>query len=211
MNAFKVKNERKLLVKNNAAYSVRRFSAFPFYRDGQGQVVFTRRPALTGVPMNRPHSATARKNRLKKKCAVQDRLRSTPPQEQGTSSQKPASARPTYPVNIAMSAEEKTSPLYCHLLWSSKAMAASSATGTSQTRASATSGGKCWLCISWRNWPISASLLMTAYAKSRTSRAEAIGRKDLFMVERLFRQRKAALSRANSGKWVVYPSERHAA
>ncbi len=183
MNAFKVKNERKLLVKNkNTAYSFRRFSAFPLY-------CWARAARLM-----------ARKNRLNTKCAFHDMFLSTPPQEQGTRCQYPASTNPMYPVNTAIRIVDKNSPALCHLSVSNRAMATSSAEGTKNTSAPATSGGKFWLYISCQNKVTSASLLMAAYAKSRISRAGAAVLNMVFIAVGLWKQRTAGWQQQNSMK-----------
>jgi hypothetical protein len=196
MNAFCVKNERKLLMKKNFAYSFRRFSAFPFYQ----YVLDVFRWGYKAA------ADRARKNKLKKKCACQDMFRSTPPQEQGTRCQYPVSTRPMYPVKSAISAADKISPAFCPFSVRSRMTAANSAAGTRYNSASATSGGKFWLFISWRNFGKSASLLIAAYANSRMSRAGAAVLKRFFIVfGDLLGQSKALEEGRNSGKWVVYP------
>jgi hypothetical protein len=158
MNAFRVKNERKLLVKNkNTAYSFRRFSAFPLYCKG----IFQSVTGAFRLSWYKAASAMDRKNRLKNKCARQDMFLSTPPQEQGTRGQNPASTNPIYPVKSDIIIADKNKPARCHLPPSSRPIATSSAAGMISTSASATSGGKFWLCISWRN-SLRTAILLTA-------------------------------------------------
>jgi hypothetical protein len=196
MNAFKIKNERKLLVKNkNVAYSFRRFSALPFYRDGLVSLLWVANAA----------KAMARKNRLKKKCACQDICLSTPPQEQGTRCQYPDRTNVIYPVNKAISMAEKSSPARCHRSLSSSTMATISAAGMSHTSAAVISGGKCWLYISWRNIARSESLLTVAYANSRISRAGLAVLNRFFITFGCYKQSKGLPQNQNSSKWVVYP------
>ncbi|RFZ92877.1 hypothetical protein D0C36_15920 [Mucilaginibacter conchicola] len=190
MNAFKVKNERKLLIKNNAAYSFRRFSAFPLYRWYQAVVL------------------RARKKMLKMKWARQDRFCSTPPQEQGTLSQRPASTSAMYPVKTAIRTAERSRPAVLVLSLKRRAVVSSSAAGTSIHRIPAASGGMFWLYICCLAVAGSASLLTAAYVKSRTSNAGARVCMVFFMVPVLLTQSKGALMPANSGKRVVYPLER---
>jgi hypothetical protein len=160
-NAFLLKNERKTFEMIECLLYGKVFG-FPFF----DEVNYCPYPCslvfLSCEWLYRARKFRSRKKRLKSRCTRQPIRRNTPPQEQGTRFQKPASTRLMYPVKSSSNTRESTNPFPSVFGNSNSPAANSSANGSRYSKVSATSLGKDWLRIWPRKVSKSAILLKAA-------------------------------------------------